>query len=165
MYFFTSRQLRRGTAITETLLILLPLWLFFMLLAQVLFYWEERHIDKSVQLETQLARQTLTGVLFDKGRKQNLGTRSYEDDFHFYLEDVSGKGDKLPAYDIYITGYISDKRSLKLMSFRGNNSWLSFLWLRGQYFGKEEQGKRVKWFEKAGHETLNKARKPLMLGS
>lgn len=156
---------RRGTAVTETLLIIFPLWIFFMLLMYVLTYWEQRHLDKTVLMENAFAKQTLTGVGFDVGSKDRLCNPAYKDDFQFWLSDASGGDDELPLYKAYISGYISDKSYLKLMTMRGNNSWLPFVWLRGQYFGDCEQGKRKRWFDKAGHGTLERARKYLMLGS
>lgn len=160
-----GRAARRGTAVTETLLIIFPLWIFFMLVMYVLTYWEQHHLDRTVLMENAFAKQTLTTVVFDTGSKERLCNPDYKDDFQFWLEDVSGGDDKLPLYKVYVSGYVSDKSYLKLMTVRGNNSWLSFLWLRGQYFGDSEQGKRVKWYDKTGNAILNKARKPLMLGS
>ncbi|MHC4886452.1 MAG: hypothetical protein ACYTGH_15360 [Planctomycetota bacterium] len=44
-------------AITETLLVAVPIWNFFFLCMQMLQFWERDHLDASVEMNNEFARQ------------------------------------------------------------------------------------------------------------
>ncbi|MHC4886578.1 MAG: hypothetical protein ACYTGH_15995 [Planctomycetota bacterium] len=173
MYSYTKQPRRRrtrGTAITETLLVAVPIWTFFFLCMQVLQFWERDHLDASVEMNNEFARQTITGLWFDEGAEADTTDPGYKGVFTFYSEKVEessrpGTADDidpaLPKYYFYLT----DQRGRKVMIYRGTNTWVPFLWLRGQHWGAEEDDRRREWFEKIGNETLEENRKALQLGS
>ncbi|MHC4871446.1 MAG: hypothetical protein ACYTFY_06350 [Planctomycetota bacterium] len=153
-----------GTAIVETLLIFIPVWTFFYAGMLMLQYWEANHIDQSVDMENHFARQTITGLVFDKGWMPDTKKNKYKGQFKFYCESVN-KAKKsevaLPKYYFYVT----DQQSRNMVIYRGTHTWAPFIWLKGQHWGKWEDDIRRAWFEDMGNKTLNDSREALMLGS
>jgi len=160
---------RRGTATIETLLIMIPTCMFFMLCLWVMNYWESEHLDSAVDLETQFAQHTVTGLFLTKGSK---GSPNETGDYKWYLNEKNASPSKYYAYTTD-----NHRREHKIMAVRGTTTWTSFIWLRGQHsswlmnkLGAKSQSSEGEaceewWFERMGGSDLDDQRKPLQLGS
>ena len=168
---FSNRHACRGTATIETLLIMVPTWVFFMLCLSVMNYWETKHLDNAVELENQFARHTVTGLFFTK---DNNGDPIEDGNYKWHVVEENDSPAKHYAYS-------TDEKGLhKMMTVRGTTTWTSFIWLRGQHSSwleelilgwanqeadSSEGEMRKSWFNDMGGELLDEQREHLLLGT
>jgi hypothetical protein len=140
-----------------------------MLCMSVMNYWEREHLDYAVQLESEFAQHTISGLwMFTDGTIS-------EGDYEHEYDDVSHKPLK---YYIRSQDRDSDGRSrgYRIMTVRGTTTWISFPWVRGQHdwlwnpggaYDDSEGDECKEWFSDMGGETMDdeKVRKYLQLGS
>jgi hypothetical protein len=171
----SHRRARSGTATIETLMIMIPTWIFFMLCLSVMNYWETQYLDNAVELENQFARHTVTGLFLPTGSSGSPIPSS--DSYEYYLVE---KNDSPSEYYAYVkdktlnrSGNIVKGRH-KIMTVRGTTTWTSFIWMRGQhawlstiggFIPDTEGGKRESWFSDMGADDLDEQREFLWLGS
>jgi hypothetical protein len=170
----------RGTAITETLLIFVPMLLMFNLVVWVMLYWQNQHFDHNTKLMSEVIKQNSTYIrpASDKTAKDYDATLEVKITDKSADFGSSNKGAKNLAKRYFTVSekmvdmngnLIDNKVNLDVIYARGINSWVSFPFLHSQspdpVPNRKEQDPRVEWFNDLVKPLTDDLRKKLQLGS